>query len=161
MDRALFGIALLGALQAHASASFPSVAKDHLSLAQPPPCALCHTNGITGMGTVNTPVGSALRAEGLQAGSDTSLTSALDALLSAGTDSDGDGTGDIAELKAGRNPNVADGNTADGGTPATDGGSSTGTTPPPKFGCGANAAPGAGGLLALGALAHWLSRRRA
>jgi hypothetical protein len=159
MNRALLGMALCGALNAQASANFPSVVKDHLSLAQPPACALCHTNGITGMGTVNTPIGSALRAKGLQAGSDTSLTSALDALSSAGTDSDGDGTGDVAELTAGRNPNVADGTSTDGGTPSADGGSANGP-PPPKYGCGANAAPVPGSLLALGALVFGLSRRR-
>ena len=160
MNRAVLGIALLGALQANASADFPNVVKSHLSLAQPPACALCHTNGITGMGTVNTPVGDALQAFGLAAGDDTSLVSALDALQSAGTDSDGDGTGDVSELKSERNPNVSDGSAADGGTPVTDGGSSSGTPPPPKFGCGANAAPGASGLVAVGVLLHWLSRRR-
>lgn len=161
MNRALFGVALLGTLQAHASVGFPAVMKNHLSLAQPPACAVCHTNGITGMGTVNTPLGSALRAAGLEAGDEAALSAALDALQSAGTDSDGDGTGDVAELMAGRNPNVADGSTTDGGTPVTDGGISGGTIPPPKFGCGANAAPGAGWLLGLGALVHWWSRRRA
>ena len=159
MNRALVGLVLFCGLPAAASSGFPAVVQGHLSLSQQPACALCHTNGITGMGTVNTPFGSALRAKGLVAGNDASLTAALDALSAAGTDSDQDGTGDVAELTAGRNPNVADAPSTDAGT-ATDGGTSTETVPPPKFGCGANAVPGMGGLLALAALAPWMIRRR-
>lgn len=158
MNRLLLGLMVLSGLPAAASASFPTTSKAHLGLAQPLACAVCHTNGITGMGTVNTPFGAALRAEGLTAGNDAALRTALDALAAKRTDSDGDGSPDVEELKAGRNPNVADGTAADGGTGA--GGGTAETPPTPKYGCGASAVPGLGGFTALMVLAAWSRRRR-
>jgi MYXO-CTERM domain-containing protein len=87
-------------------------------------------------------------AEGLTGGSNTTaLTTALDALEAAGTDSDGDGTGDIDELRAGEDPNAA-------------GVSNDGPTPSYGFGCAAApaASPLVGALAAFGLLA--LRRRR-
>lgn len=155
MNRYLIGCLALSALPAAASSTFPGVVKDHLQAAQPPACAVCHTGGATGMGTVNTAFGKALRNEGLTAGDDDALRTALDALGDKSTDSDADGTGDVDELKAGRNPNLAD-------APGVDAGTDGGTTeqpPSPKYGCGANAVPGLGGLAALLIVAGW-SRRR-
>jgi hypothetical protein len=138
---------LVLAAPARASSSYPTDIQADLSLSAPPPesCALCHTNGVTGMGTVNTPFGKTARSStyGLGAQSPTKLAQVLTAMQSAGTDSDGDGVTDIAELKAGTDPNVA--------------GTSTTTLPPLGYGCGAQSAPGA---LALWALAAWAGRRR-
>ncbi|MBM4380514.1 MAG: hypothetical protein FJ086_14660 [Deltaproteobacteria bacterium] len=156
MNRYLLGWMLLGALPAAASSSFPTAVKEHVQLSQMPACALCHTGGVTGMGTVNTAFGKALRNEGLTAGDDDALRTALDALAAKGTDSDADGSGDVDELKAGRNPNLAD-------APGVDAGPDAGTTPQPpspKYGCGANAVPGLGGLVALMVVAGWSRRRR-
>jgi hypothetical protein len=159
-------VALL-ALPAAASSEYPIAVQMHLSLMRPPPqsCALCHTNGITGAGTVNTPFGRAARMQGLVGGGNTaSLIAALDALDAAGTDSDSDGVSDINELRAGTNPNVAnampDGGTGGGGG-GTGGGAGGGgdivEIPPPRFGCGASVMPG---LLAGAALLLLRRRRR-
>ena len=157
MYRFLLGLTLLTGLPVAASASFPTTATAHLGISQPFACATCHTNGVTGMGTVNTPFGTALRAEGLSAGNDAALRTALDVLSTKGTDSDGDGLGDVAELKVGRNPNVADPAVGDGGTGADAG--TTGVPPVPKYGCGANSVPGLGGFATLFVLAAWARRR--
>lgn len=154
---------LLLSAPALATATFPTVIQQHLSLARSPAqsCMLCHTNGITGPGTVNTPMGKALSSQGLLGNDEQSLRSALDALATAGTDSDGDGVGDVAELKAGTDPNVgapSDGGTGGGaGGGAGGGGGGAGGPPPPRFGCGASVAPG---LLAGATLALLLRRRR-
>ncbi len=116
--------ALLGARTAGATPNFPGAIKSHLTLASQPPCAVCHQNGVTGLGTVTTPFGTSMRARGLQANDTGSLNTALDALSAEGTDSDGDGTGDIAELVAGTDPNTA--------------GGSNGSTLTPVYGCGGN-----------------------
>lgn len=151
-------------LPAFATAEFPGAIQTHLSLAAPPPqsCALCHTNGITGAGTVNTPIGRAMRMNGLLANDTASLIASLDALETAVTDSDGDGVGDVAELRAGTNPNVASA-PADGGTGGGAGGGAGGgggggeVLPPPKFGCGGTVVPG---LTVAAALALLRRRRR-
>lgn len=148
------------ALPAFATAEFPGAIQTHLSLAAPPAqsCALCHTNGITGAGTVNTPIGRALRMEGMVASDTASLIAALNALETAGTDSDMDGVGDVAELRAGTNPNVAQapadagmGGGAGGGAGGGGGGEPE-VLPPPKFGCGGAVAPGLAVIAALGLL---------
>jgi hypothetical protein len=113
---------LLGARTALASANYPSAVQAHLALSSQPSCALCHLNGTTGIGTVNTPFGVSMRARGLVFQNVASLNTALDALAAEGTDSDGDGVGDIQELKNGTDPNVA--------------GGSGGSTLTPKYGCG-------------------------
>lgn len=152
----------LAALPAFATAEFPGAVQAHLSLAAPPPqsCGLCHTNGITGAGTVNTPIGRALRMNGLVANDTASLIAALDALEATGTDGDADGVGDVAELRAGTNPNVAEAS-PDGGTGGGTGGGAGGggggeALPPPKFGCGGTVVPG----LAVAAALALLRRRR-
>ena len=134
---------VLWAVPALASASYPADIQTDLTLSGPPPqsCALCHSNGITGMGTVNTPFGRSARAHGLVAQDDAKLKSVLAAMKADGTDSDGDGVPDIAELIAGTDPNV-NGNAE--------------LAEPLRYGCGAQAVPGA-----LLGLIGWLwSRRR-
>lgn len=116
MLRSVLLVSLLAA-PAFATAQFPATIQNKYGLASPPPqsCGLCHTNGITGNGTVNTPIGRALRMRGLVANDEPSLIAALDTLATDMVDSDSDGITDVAELMAGTNPNVADAPT-DGGT---------------------------------------------
>lgn len=107
---------------AAATPNFPGEIQNHLSLGYQPACAVCHLNGVTGLGTVTTPFGVSMRNRGCVANNTGSLDTALDALSAEMTDSDGDGTGDIAELVAGTDPNVA--------------GGSSGSTLTPVYGCG-------------------------
>jgi hypothetical protein len=152
MVRLLTASFVLTAAVAFASPTYPADVQTHLSLAAPPPqsCSLCHVNGVGAVGTVNTPFGKAMRAQGLVLENPTSLNTALDALAAAKTDSDADGMSDIDELKAGRDPNVAE--NADGGM-----GGGGGTTPGAlTYGCGSNEVP----LLATGLSVLVLLRRR-
>jgi hypothetical protein len=136
-----------------ATPTFPSAVARDLNLAHEPGCTLCHTGGVTQRGTVTTPVGTSLRARGLVAYDEQSLSAALGRLEADAVDSDGDGRTDVAELRAGTNPNVAD-----------DPSSSTGggTQPPvPTYGCtSAAGAPGASFLLAVCGLAALHRARR-
>lgn len=138
-------LVLLTGGSAFATANFPAATRTHLSLTYDPQCALCHTNGITGKGTVTTPFGKSMMARGLVASDETALNSALDKMVTDKVDSDGDGVTDIDELKAGTDPNTKAGETA---TAA-------------GYGCNATAgdpsALGAGLLVGLGLL---VSRRR-
>lgn len=147
---------LLLAVPAWASDTFPPAIMNKYGLAEMPPelCALCHTNGITGLGTVNTPFGKAVRMHGLVAGDTASLNAALDAMATENVDSDGDGVTDVAELMAGTSPNVSAAPTGGG---AGGGGGGGTVLPPPRYGCGASVVPG---LLFFGALVPLLRSRR-
>ena len=137
-------VLILVAAPVWASAQFPGTIKTKYSLAAEPPCAICHTNGITGIGTVNTPFGTAMRMHGLVAGSDASLNTALDAMAAANVDSDGDGVTDVDELKAGHDPNVF------------------GPVPlqvEPAYGCASARGIGLWGFVALAVL-FWIRTRR-
>ena len=107
----------------------------------PEQCALCHTGGITGTGTVNTPFGKTARGLGLTSGNDTLLGEVLDQMDAQKTDSDGDGVSDIDELRAYTDPNKS-ANTPD--------------VPTLKFGCGATVVP----EVVFGAALLLLRRRR-
>ena len=96
---------LLAAGPVHASASYPAEIQKQLGLSYTPSCALCHANGVTGLGTATTKFATSMKARGLVANDLTSLDTALAALEAEGTDSDGDGVPDITELKNGTNPN--------------------------------------------------------
>ncbi|WNG17445.1 hypothetical protein [Cystobacter fuscus] len=146
----LLGVVLLGATAARATPNFPEVIHNDLGLASQPSCAVCH-QGAPGMGTVTTPFGKSLLARKVVPYDVASLSKALAALDTEKVDSDSDGTPDTEELKAGRNPNVSDGNSGPGGEPG--GGN---VLPEPSYGCGV--APGAPVGLLLGGL--WLLRRR-
>jgi uncharacterized protein (TIGR03382 family) len=147
----LLGVVLLGATAARATPEFPGIVRTELGLSSPPSCALCH-QGAPSVGTVTTPFGAALRARGLVMYENGSLRKALTELNTGKVDSDGDGTPDTEELKAGRDPNKSDAPTAPGGE-APGGGN---VLPEPSYGCGV--APGAPVGLLLGGL--WLLRRR-
>ncbi|WNG27000.1 hypothetical protein F0U62_25525 [Cystobacter fuscus] len=146
----LLGVVLLGATAARATPGFPPVIRTELGLSSPPSCAVCH-QGNPSVGTVTTPFGTALRARGLVFYDDASLRKALTALNTEKVDSDGDGTPDTEELKAGTDPNKSNGTSGPGQEP--DGGN---VLPEPSYGCGV--APGAPVGLLLGGL--WLLRRR-
>ena len=155
---------LVVAAPAFATDMFPATIQTKYGLPDLPPelCALCHTNGIVGSGTVNTPFGRALRMRGLLPSNAASLTAALDALAADAVDSDNDGVTDVAELMAGTSPNVANalrGGGAGGGVGAGGAGGGGGVIviPPPKFGCGGAVVPE---LIFLSALLPLLRSRR-
>ena len=140
-------LAVAAASAARASGDYPGTIKDHLSASKLPSCALCHRTPAGG-GDAVTAFAGAMVAEGLTGLSNTTaLKAGLDALEAAGTDSDGDGTGDIDELRAGDDPNKA---------------GATNAGPTPVYGFGCASAPAAsslvGALAAFGLLA--LRRRR-
>jgi len=122
------------AVPAAASPSFPAEIAAHLS-APTPPCTICH-QGTPGLGTATTAFAEAMKARGLVPGDLTALDTALDALAAEHHDSNGNGVGDIDELKAGNDPN--------GGSVAT---------VTPTYGCVGSVAPaprlGAAALVAF------------
>ncbi len=141
VHRAFFILVLLASQASWATDQYPGLIEAKYGLAGPPPqsCSLCHTNGITAVGTVNTLFGKAMRQRGLLLDSPATLDSALNKLESDQVDSDKDGTTDVDELKAARNPNVADAPTDGGVTPGPD---EPFVLPPVKYGCGSTVVPG-------------------
>ncbi len=91
---------------AQAKREFPSEIQCDLKLAYQVPCSVCHIQDNTGSSTPITPFALALRARGLS-GDNGSVGTSLALLEADGVDSDGDGVTDIAELKAGTDPNSA------------------------------------------------------
>ena len=143
-------VACLHASSAHSTPTYPDALRRELSLSFQPNCSLCHLNGVTGLGTVNTPFGTSMRASGLVPHNEASLAAALADVRAKKVDSDLDGAPDIEELASSNNPN------------------GTGKILPgpfdPKYGCGANTTGGAEGILGLAALAAvtlWARRRTA
>jgi hypothetical protein len=133
--RTLAAVALLAislyATRGLATPNFPPGIKNDLMLSYEPQCSLCHTNGVTGLGTVHTPFGESMRARGLVPYDDASLSAALAKMKADNVDSDGDGVPDIEELVQGNDPDVPD-----KGKPPSAGG------PVVAYGCGAQIAGG-------------------
>jgi hypothetical protein len=100
-------------LEAKAEPEFPGHVRDHLELACTPQCMLCHTtNTNPNAGNVRGPGSfpSALKtALGADFDDEDTLTQALDALLAAPADSDGDLMDDISELKDNNSETAAPG----------------------------------------------------
>ncbi len=113
MSRLLFfalvmSCVLLGAVPARATPNFPGAVQRFLGASQTPPCSLCHLCGITGRGTVNTPWGVAMRARGLTAYDEPSLSAALASMERDKVDSDGDGVIDVDAVRMGKDPNPSE-----------------------------------------------------
>ena len=145
---ALAGALICGSVStAQAKEEFPSQVDSDLGLGYQVPCSVCHIKGNTGSSTPITPLAFSLRDRGLS-GDRASLSTALARLETDGTDSDGDGIGDIDELKAGTDPNSsANANIA--------------TVHAPGYGCGGTAPQGHGGLASAAAIGlAWLILRR-
>jgi hypothetical protein len=130
---------------AFATTSFPTVIRTELGLDSTPSCSTCHASSVGG-GEANKPFGIATKAAGTIKFNDATLKTALAKLTTDKTDSDGDGQGDIAELKAGTDPNVSN----PGGVPTTPpgGGSSSSSS-----GCTVAADANAQATSGLGAIA--------
>lgn len=94
-------VALAGPVAA--KEEFPRQIARHLGNAPEPHCGTCHEYGKTGSDTLVTPFAWAMRARGLTGERD--LLTALDRVATDEVDSDGDGTTDVAELRAGTDPN--------------------------------------------------------
>ena len=165
---ALLAAAAIATVSGVASAAsiFPPVVETDLSLSYQPPCSVCHS-GSPGFGTATQPFAMALKARGLVPDDTNALTDALTKMTADKVDSDGNGTTDVDQLKAGCDPNTdAPINTgATCGSSGGDGGVVGDFAPPPTYGCGAQiaagpiaAGPAAFGFAALLALA--LGRRR-
>jgi len=116
-----FGLTLFLPNVAHAVQTYPAEIQAHLGLSFTPPCTLCHASSNGGLATVVTPFGKSMMGAGLSTNFD-SLDVALDRLTASNTDSNGDGSPDVQELK--------DGNDPDTGKPFA-------TVEQQQFGCGA------------------------
>ena len=93
---------------AAASEGYPEAMKTDLGLAMAPGCDLCHQAAESPVGPASTLFGKSTVAHGLVALDTASLAKALDALRTAGIDSDDDGAKDLDELSWGGDPNHAD-----------------------------------------------------
>lgn len=112
---------------AAASPNYPDAVQAAAGSPCPPPCTVCHESSSGGYGTAVKPFARAMAKIGKLDAEDSALVApAIEALKAQATDSDGDGTGDVAEVAAGNDPNRhGDGDLCG-----------------PEYGCGARIEPG-------------------
>ncbi len=147
---ALLSVALASTVWA--SATYPAVIATEVGVDfVPQQCKLCHQNDQLVKAATITPFALSMKSRGLVIENDASLRTALAQNETDLVDSDSDGCTDIAELKAGEDPNVV--------SCGRDAG--TGPLSPPRYGCGANVAPGLMAAISVFALMQLLRRRRA
>lgn len=108
---ALVAVAAAAALvslprDARAVPEFPKHIAETLSLSYDPPCSICHEHYNTGIGSVRTPFGFAVRYHGIDPEDETSIGPVLQAMAKEKVDSDGDGVSDTDELAADTDPNT-------------------------------------------------------
>ncbi|MBI1948151.1 MAG: hypothetical protein HYS27_20850 [Deltaproteobacteria bacterium] len=148
MRRTLPLLLLCCAMPAAATSSFPATLRDKLTLDRAPQCTVCHVTGSGGDGTATKPFAVSMVAAGLEPFDEASLEAAVAQLDADGTDSDGDGAGDVEELRAGTDPNAPPGTGLEG--------EGEGEGEPVEYGFGCAGAPDASvAVLAL----LWLRRR--
>ena len=162
--RSCVALALAAAAPALASKEYPADMQAALSACATPPCTICHSTAKGGAGTATKPFAITMQNAGLTGSSNAaSLQSALQTVEQQGSDSDGDGVTDVAELAQGSDPSNPSSKTSmcsvDGGG-GGGGGSGCGqgrpcTDPnailPPTYGCFGT--PAAATLLFAGVLA--------
>ena len=107
-----FGVllAMVVAPSARASESYPTALEAALDMSCPPACTTCHTSSSGGELMANTPLGISARRAGLEYCNTRQLRDVIATLEANATDSDSDGVPDVAELRAGTDPNAAEGN---------------------------------------------------
>jgi len=142
--RHLLVAAALFSASASATERMPRSIATDLGLTYVPECSLCHVGGNAGPGTARSPFALTARSYGLDGSDRTLLQTALTQMEAAKVDSDGDGVPDIAELRAGNDPNIA-------GTAGLIGRAD------PSYGCSSGTPTGAGALIIVWLL--WLRRR--
>lgn len=97
----------VGSSKAYAVEDFSQFIRDELQLSAQPSCTFCHTRKDDGLAS-DTPFGEALKKRGFARKDGVpSLRSALRNLDELNVDSDGDGVGDVEELRAEADPNDA------------------------------------------------------
>lgn len=103
------GSSLFGLAQPSlASPNYPDMIAEILEMSCAPPCTICHIDNNGGVGTVTRTFGVAMRDAGLRAGGSNQLSGLLEELENDAIDSDGDGVGDVSELRADQNPSRED-----------------------------------------------------
>ena len=142
---ALAGVLLVAPRVARALPEFPDEIAFDVGGDVSPACSLCHLGGKTGGVTTVTPFVLALKQRGFE-GRGASLRAALVKLEADGVDTDGDGVGDVAELRAGTDP----------ASPVP-----LAPTGEPSYGCRVvGGAPTAAAIALVGLALAWLLRRR-
>ncbi|MCI0573715.1 MAG: hypothetical protein L0Y66_23515 [Myxococcaceae bacterium] len=155
----LWVAAVLASGSAFASSAFPGTIKTKTGASVAPPCVVCHTTDIGGIGTVDKEFGLALMDAGLSAGNTTKLEQLIGDFRTQNVDTDGDGTIDFDELNLGRNPSLGGPSDCFPGSSAC---AADNEVPPINYGCSAGAGGSAlaGLVLAGSALVSALRRRR-
>lgn len=145
LTTALLGTVMLAPAVAWALPEFPDEIANDVGGTAVPACSLCHLGGKTGGVTTVTPFVLSLKERGFD-GNGASLRMALVQLETDAVDTDGDGVGDVAELRAGTDPASP--------VPAA-------PSVEPSYGCRVAAgAPEASALPLSGLALAWLARRR-